>query len=391
MKKEHTLDRHIPVLDGIRGLAILAVIVCHVNLIYKSPADRSHLGGLLNAVLAWGWAGVDLFFVLSGFLITGILYDAKGRDGFFRNFYARRTLRIMPLYYGFLLFLIGLSRLLHCTLSPWVSFADALTLGSYTYNFHLIFTHRNTDLTFFWSLAVEEHFYLLWPLFVWVLGRRSLMKLCLGLAATSFFRRLMVVESGIWHLTAYLATPCRLDGLVAGSFVALARRDPTDWAWLRRNAGRSMLCSGSLLLCLVAGGFSPDDGLVLIFGFAALAVFFSGLIVLAMDAVEGAWLRRALEHDGLRAIGKYSYGMYISHSLILMVGAQLLSPWIRPGELMSKSLALAWVSAASFAAAWLSYHLYEKHFLRLKCFIEYREPTPSAAVLSSHVVSYDHA
>src|SRR5208283_2780223 len=190
--------------------------------------------------------------------------------------------------------------------------------------------------------------------FVWVLGRRSLMKLCLGLAATSFFRRLMVVESGIWHLTAYLATPCRLDGLVAG-------------------------------------GFSPDDGLVLIFGFAALAVFFSGLIVLAMDAVEGAWLRRALEHDGLRAIGKYSYGMYISHSLILMVGAQLLSPWIRPGELMSKSLALAWVSAASFAAAWLSYHLYEKHFLRLKCFIEYREPTPSAAVLSSHVVSYDHA
>jgi peptidoglycan/LPS O-acetylase OafA/YrhL len=197
------------------------------------------------------------------------------------------------------------------------------------------------------------------------------MKLCLGLAATSFILRLMVVEGGVWQPTAYFATPCRSDGMVAGSFVALARRDPTDWAWLQRNAGRYMLYSGSLLLCLavkslVGGGYSSDDGLVLIFGFAALAVFLSGLIVLAMKEVAGAWLSQALEHEGLRAIGKYSYGMYMFHSLIVMVGAQLLSTWIRPGALMSKAMALAWVSAASFAAAWLSYHLYEQHFLRLK-------------------------
>ncbi len=130
MKREHSLDKHILVLDGLRGLAILAVIVCHVNSTYKSPSNPGHLSGFFAIVLNWGWMGVDLFFVLSGFLITGILYDAKGRDGYFRNFYARRTLRIMPLYFGFLLFLIVLSRLLHCTFCPWISRGDALTLCS---------------------------------------------------------------------------------------------------------------------------------------------------------------------------------------------------------------------------------------------------------------------
>lgn len=112
----------------------------------------------------------------------------------------------MPLYLGFLFVLICSSRVLHCRFCPNISLADALTLGSYTYNFRLVFIHRTNDLVVFWSLAVEEHFYLIWPLLVWAIGRRSLMKLSLALAAMSFILRLIVILSGAWPLTAYLET-----------------------------------------------------------------------------------------------------------------------------------------------------------------------------------------
>ena len=93
---------HIPDLDGLRGIAVIAVVLKHLNLRFDGPFAQGGASGLLAPVLEAGWIGVDLFFVLSGFLITGILLDAKGRPGFFRNFYARRTVRIMPLYFGYL-------------------------------------------------------------------------------------------------------------------------------------------------------------------------------------------------------------------------------------------------------------------------------------------------
>src|SRR5262249_17045902 len=101
VEQRSSLKQRIPALDGLRGLAVVAVVVCHVNWHYGGPFLVGRVSGPLAAVFACGWVGVDLFFVLSGFLITGILYDAKGSDGYFRNFYARRTLRIMPLYFGF--------------------------------------------------------------------------------------------------------------------------------------------------------------------------------------------------------------------------------------------------------------------------------------------------
>jgi peptidoglycan/LPS O-acetylase OafA/YrhL len=391
VSKDHSRERHIPVLDGLRGLAILAVIVCHVNLTYRSLTDSKYLGSLFDMFFSWGWSGVDLFFVLSGFLITGILYDTKGCAFYFRTFYARRTLRIMPLYFGFLLLLVGLSRVLHSSISPYVSLTDALALGSYTYNFRLVLMRHTTDLTVFWSLAVEEHFYLIWPLLVWAMGRRSLMRLCLALSATSFLLRLAVVLSGEWRLTAYLATPCRMDGLLAGSFVALAQGDRTVWGWLRRNAGRLVCGSGSLVFGLLLNRGTLNDGFVLTVGLAGLAVFFSGLIVLSLDAVEGSPLRHVLENHVLRAVGKYSYGIYIFHSLILEVGRQALTPRIHFPGVISELLALVWVTVATFAVAWLSYHFYEKRFLRLKRFFEYQEQTSWASVHTTPGMSHNHA
>jgi peptidoglycan/LPS O-acetylase OafA/YrhL len=342
-------------------------------------------------VLGWGWVGVDLFFVLSGFLITGILHDAKGSDHYFRNFYARRMLRIMPLYFGFLFCAIFVLPQLPCKFCKEgaVSNADALSLGLYFYNIRLAFTRHTLSFFHpFWSLALEEHFYLFWPWIVWALRRRALMRLCLVVSAASCLLRVIMLLSGGWPLSAFFLTPCRLDSLLAGSFVALAWRDSADWARLQRYAGRFVLGSSCLLLGIALGQrhFLPDvtsqqvgheaavnGNLVLTVGIAALAMFFAGLVALAVDATEGSRLRRVLESPGLRAIGKYSYAIYVFHSLILLATVRLLSPLVYVPAFIAKPVVVFWALSASFAAAWLSYHLYEKHFLRLKRFFECRQ------------------
>jgi peptidoglycan/LPS O-acetylase OafA/YrhL len=204
--------------------------------------------------------------------------------------------------------------------------------------------------------------------------------------------------SGAWPLSVFFLTPCRLDGLLAGSFVALAWLDPTDWARLQQYAGRLVLGAGCLLLGIAFGQrhFLPDitpqqvgheaavDGsLVLTVGIAALAIFFAGLVALAVDATTGSRLRRVLESSGLRTIGKYSYAIYVFHSLILLATIRLFLPLVRALGIIGKPVTVLWVLSTSIVAAWLSYHLYEKHFLRLKRFFEYRQsdyrdiPAPS--------------
>jgi len=370
------MHRYIPALDGLRGLAVLAVIAFHVHLHYGQYLD-GRVNGPLTMVLSCGWAGVDLFFVLSGFLITGILYDTKGGQWYFRTFYARRTLRILPLYYAFLLAAFVLGRL-GCSFFTWTDRNEALSLLLYVYNFRAAWNEQfHSVYNHVWSLAVEEHFYLLWPLAVWALCSRALMRLCLAGAAASFLLRVLVIQSGMWPTTAYIVTPCRLDGLLAGAFVALAWREAAVWESLQRWAGSAAAGAGGLLLGIVLSHRGFDGNLELTVGIAALAVFFAALLVLTVNAAKGSWLRRFCENKGLRAVGKYSYGIYIFHPAILLAGGELLRPLSRAPAYVSKPLGVLWLLAASFAAAWLSYHLYEKHFLRLKRFFEYRTPAPA--------------
>ena len=380
-------NQYIPVLDGLRAGAILAVIVCHVNQAYGGPFMAGVVNGSMAMVLGWGWVGVDLFFVLSGFLITGILYDSKGSRGYFRNFYARRALRIMPLYYGFLFLttvifpwlsdgFFGRLLLLH-DISP----ADARSLYLYYYNFYLPLTGRMLyDFHHFWSLAIEEHFYLVWPLVIYALNRRSLMRTCLGMAVGSFFLRVIVIVWGTQPISAFFLTPLRLDGLLIGSWVALARRDRDDWFQLRRYAGWLTSGSGGLLLGIALGqrhfipGATPErtagvlvnGDMVLTVGIAALAIFFAGFMVLTLETAQGSQLRSLLEGNWLRAIGKYSYGMYVFHGVILLATVRLVSPLNATPAYIAKPIAVLWITTVTFFVAWLSYHLYEKQFLRLK-------------------------
>src|SRR4051812_432361 len=159
-------------IDGLRGTAILAVVICHFSALLPR-ADHPWIGVLEN-----GWAGVDLFFVISGFLITGILLDAKGEANYFRNFYARRALRIVPLYYGFLIVALLLRQ---WEAQPW--------LWTWTVNYWLpmrmgaagtAWTSWNEMIIPFWSLAVEEQFYLIWPIVALLLSPHGLMRVCAG-------------------------------------------------------------------------------------------------------------------------------------------------------------------------------------------------------------------
>src|SRR3954466_6828035 len=186
---------HIATLDGLRGVAILLVMLCHFLGLLHTGNHR--LDSLLHLGFGHGWVGVNLFFVLSGFLITGILLDAKSSPRYFRNFYARRTLRIFPLYYGVLFVCFAI-----LPLFPGSNSADFLALRSrqgwlwtYCTNIKIVldgdwkFATPLLDLGHFWSLAVEEHFYLVWPLLVFLLPTRALVKACIGVIVVAGLAR----------------------------------------------------------------------------------------------------------------------------------------------------------------------------------------------------------
>jgi len=367
---------HLPALDGVRGMAILLVLVFHAFLLGGfRPAVA--LDRIVTALSEPGWSGVDLFFVLSGFLITGILYDTKGRDGYFRNFYARRILRIFPLYYGFLGFVfIALPRL-----TPFGGHHASLLhdqIWYWTYLLNVLIALRGwppvADLNHFWSLAVEEQFYLVWPWVVFMLGRRALLVACLGIATGS-----LAVRAALWaaappHLVqmASVLMPARMDALAAGALLALLAREPEGLARLTKWAPPSATAAAGLLGMLFywRHRLIPTDAAVQIVGFTLLAIFYGGVLAIAVTSARDTIAGRLFAHPGLRLLGRYSYGLYVFHLPIIWVTRNIVNatsvPALAGSELPGQVLFTAVVAAASLGAAVLSWHLYESHFLKLK-------------------------
>ena len=218
---------HIPALDGVRGLAIALVMLHHfaTGMNSRVPAFRAFFG-----LAETGWVGVDLFFALSGYLITGILFDAKAAPRhYFRNFYMRRALRIVPLYYA------TLALAILPTAGP-LARSEALGLRTirgeqawyWLYGVNLLQAMRGRfyPLGNYWTLSVEEHFYLLWPIAAFLLSRRALMACAAALFAIALATRLGMIAAHANPIAIYVLTPCRMDTLAAGAFVALAARGP---------------------------------------------------------------------------------------------------------------------------------------------------------------------
>jgi peptidoglycan/LPS O-acetylase OafA/YrhL len=376
----------IDTLDGVRGLAILAVLVDH-SAIWITPA--SALDRVVQAFTGSGWEGVDLFFVLSGFLITGILLDAKGGQHYFRNFYARRVLRIFPIYYLTIAFVLLLSFVplvahhfpeataeIH-RVQPWY--------WTYTTNY-LIVLHgwaaapmRSTHL---WSLAVEEQFYLIWPALVLLVDRRTLTRICIGLLIACPLLRLGLFLAGTPARDLVVLTPTRLDTLALGALLAIAARSDGGLVRWRRPLGwAAVVCVLALASTLTfrnrIANESPEIATI---GFSLIALVAGALVTFATTTPAATVAHRFLALPALRSVGRYSYAMYIFHFPIVgLLHERRIAPDALPTFLGSHLPAQIGFTTLCFAltyvVAFVSWHLIEQPILRFKSYFPYdREP-----------------
>jgi peptidoglycan/LPS O-acetylase OafA/YrhL len=359
----------LPTLDGIRGLAIIWVLLHNTtDLLPSTLHGTSHL---LAFLVHPGWIGVQLFFALSGFLITGGLLDTQRATNYFRAFYARRALRILPLYYTVLILLLIVAPelhigppLLHANLKEQLSLW--LFIVNWTQTAPYGFGH-------FWSLAIEEQFYLFWPFIVHRLSARRLLAVCVYVAVIGFVIRGIMVFSGASSWTVYTATTSRLDALALGGAGACLLRVPAARAWLasRLTALNFVALAVFMVGVPITHGYDTDALRSQIFGYTLLALCCATLVTTAAADGERARptiLARILCWAPLRSCGKYSYAMYIFHELIhklwgepCLVAAFGSHPPAHVVYLYSVTIGLV-----SFGAAYLSYQLLEKHFLALK-------------------------
>ncbi|MCA9001464.1 MAG: acyltransferase, partial [Planctomycetes bacterium] len=245
--------RHLPALDGVRGLAIILVMIQH----FFPFNDRgtSLLDDVVFGLANRCWMGVDLFFVLSGFLITGILWRSRGKAHYFRNFYMRRVLRIFPAYYLLLaIFFLLLPALGNAALDAYLadSAPDAIWHWTYLSNFRIAWRgewYEQLIPNVFWSLAIEEQFYMVWPAVVWLLSRRALYGLCTLLFCLALALRWhLAVDPDVNWVTRFVLTPTRMDGLVLGSLLALIYQSQ-----LRENLSvRRIVMAAGVLGVLIA-------------------------------------------------------------------------------------------------------------------------------------------
>ena len=341
--------------------------------------------------MPWGWTGVDLFFVLSGFLITGILYDSRDDPYRVHNFYVRRTLRIFPLYYGVMVAFLLTQPLLHFhwswgwllwpaylgnaarfitdydTGSTWQRIADFQPLGTW-HGAHVPFF-----LGHFWSLCVEEQFYLVWPWVVfWVKDRRKLIWICAATLPVCLGMRILGNHLlPAWMLTneiLYRMTPFRLDALLLGGLIALLLRGPHQRTVLR--AGRIGLPAAfaAVLLWLILTPahhiFSkPYPYPEAKFTWALSAIDLLGALLIVVALQPGSYVYRLFNLRPLRWFGRITYGAYVFHDILHPV----YSKWgynLSPRHAASMTSAIAMVS--TIILAWLSSYFFESRFINLK-------------------------
>lgn len=372
---EERLLPPIPALDGLRGLAIVLVLWHHVPYLF----DRT-----LHAHPFWRWSngggvGVDLFFGVSGFLITSLVWRVRSRPDGLRRFWVRRVLRIFPLYYIVLTCTCVLlwSGLLEVTDGGhpegfWALLPYLLYVG----NFQIGLEGYPTGFfNIFWSLCIEEQFYLLWPLLVMRLPLRSLVALCQTMVLLSPLLRLAIL-AGVGPVAAHVWTFAHLDPLAMGCWVALTRvsepgaREEGAESLLVKRASASwrggalvrrwlwLLGGGGLLLYL--GGPLSTPGVVslawVLLGYGVLGGCMTALL---LSSLEPGFFSRLLTWGPLSWLGRRCYGLYLWHWLLGVVVAQSVPTWPVWGQVLLWSVLL-------LGGVELSWRFLEQPFLRLK-------------------------
>jgi peptidoglycan/LPS O-acetylase OafA/YrhL len=374
---------HVLTLDGVRGLAILAVLLVHL---FPSTVASPHI--LLHAALLLRnqlWAGVSLFFSLSGFLITGILFDSLDAEHYFRTFFGRRCLRIFPLYYGLLGLLLLLTPVLRLN---WQG--QSYRLLTYTPNIPFFGDwvqnpSKYFNFLHFWSLAVEEQFYLLWPLLVFYLRSwRKIFIATLAGAALALAFRCTLAFAGLGPLNHTL--PACMDSLLLGGCLAMLVRSRYREQVLRWGPAVFVVTAAiAIYPALTQEAYVWEQNRYLTtVGLTVIALASSSLIAACLRS--GSWIQSVFQSRGLRFFGRYSYGLYVYHFSILSTVRVVADPWLKRHNATSATIiAIGGIVTfvLSVAVSVLSYELYEKHFLRLKRYFPYRRRAQVSSIPSA--------
>ena len=355
IKLSYTPGKYTPELDGIRGIAILLVIIYHC---FPSGLTRG------------GWVGVDLFFVLSGFLITGILIDSKNKRHYYYNFISRRILRIFPLYYLvlFLVFFV-LPAISRSILPPGFSFYTRHQAWFWLYVQNWLYSiagfPQSHLLVHFWSLGVEEQFYLVWPWVVYFSAEKRLPLVSVLLCIAAIIFRSLPAEWLHFEFTyRYLNTVSRMDDLLIGALIAqLVRRDPEVLEKLAVPVG--LLSLSVFLLAVIF--FRSMSFLHLTAVYTPIGLFMGSLLLLSLSSVQG--FRKLMKTRALTFLGKYSYGLYVYHYIIYILIEYNLNGWVDlhfKGFFMRMMIPGLITVIFSVIISVVSYHFFEAHFLKLK-------------------------
>jgi peptidoglycan/LPS O-acetylase OafA/YrhL len=370
---DNLMRGHVVALDGVRGLAILMVMITHQGTEAKTAAAQ-----FLGRFLAFGGSGVCLFFVLSGYLITGILLASKGARNYYRNFYVRRFLRIFPLYYLvlFLAFYVML-RLVPSRAEKWghISGLDRLWYWSYLSNWYISLNglgirHGMVDLS--WSLSIEEQFYLVWPLVVALCTRGQLMRVCGVLIAMAPSCRLAVLALGLPEIGTTMLTPSQFDALGVGAALAIMAAGG-GLSRLARWAAPVAVFGGLAVIviqCVVVPAFLLRRPWLVISG-TALSLVYGAVVTTAATAHPGSITNRIFANRLMVILGTYSYALYLFHNPIQRAMRDRV---ISPEQLDEMGLGVVGgqvvfcvlATLPALACAWISWHVFEGPILSLK-------------------------
>jgi peptidoglycan/LPS O-acetylase OafA/YrhL len=353
-------------LDTLRGIAVALVVCFHSFGFLYGLRGLSGIPKLLVALTLPGWVGVNLFFVLSGFLITGILLDTKNREDYYRRFYLRRALRILPLYYAVLVLLLLLART--GLIERRVSWSFLALSSVYLANLTTLFGVP-MQYGVLWSLAVEEHFYLLWPALLRSLSRRNVI---FGASAIAVLCLLLRVLYWALGYTTAGYTWLSADGLAMGAILAAVARTPNG---SRQHVRYIAIAAFAASFAMFAAGapfgvFSAGHFLGLTFRETALDLLCTCVVGLTLLIGTSPW-KAVVNRPVLQFLGKISYGVYLTHMLVFEAVVHFLGrlwPGLPPaaGHFGVMALRFGISGVLTLGLMSLSRRYFEEPFLALK-------------------------
>ena len=401
--KQHTGQRsgsfydgafpYMPTVDGLRGIAILLVLWYHAPFLFRQLPEFSSQGspwtmlGVFWKMSLGGWIGVDLFFVVSGFLITSILIRVRDGAGSTWAFWGRRGLRILPLAVLYLVALFVLTRL-GDPLKMLPGFEGWAWYAFYLGNIHIaMYGWQPLAVMILWSLAIEEQFYLFWPFLVRMSSARQILLCSIGFMAMAPLVRALTLSAADYPAT-YVFTFCRLDALAAGAVVAVLYSYSRDWReQIISSCKRLSAPSLAVIMITLLVPFSPSlpqtrPWWFSVFGYSCLAISFAVLLAASLES-RGP-VKVVLTSPILTFLGRHCYGLYLWHVLAAVFITAAMEQW----QVGFYAHVLLWLMVLLIMASgsWL---LFEEPILRLKRFLPYghRQPAQPDAQLAAYSVN----